>query len=341
MKEAVFISTDHVDMDQKADLWRDLSRPLFESTPWEDERGGLLEGTVRMRVDGSLVSGITSFNRQQYVRDASVIRQSGLDNYVIQVFMKGALVGDFNGANVAASEGDISVIDLSQPLVSRVEAGGRMTFVIPRHPLEKALGGKNVHGAVLRKEWSITTLLRSYLEGLHAVSPDLSETEADAAQEALVRLMASGLQGKAIESAVDHSALAGALRRRVLDFLDANIQHPDLSPEFIMRRFKVSRSHLYRTFMNEGGIAKVLRDRRLDAAFHELTQSTTSSVLIAEVAHKLGFSSGNQLLRAFRSRFGLTPSEARAEYLKAPRPAGQDHGLLSYYTAIRDRVGET
>jgi len=113
----------------------------------------------------------------------------------------------------------------------------------------------------------------------------------------------------------DRPPLEAALRQRVLAFIEQNIHRPELSPNFIIRHFNVSRSHLYRAFASDGGLAKLLRDRRLDAAVQELTRSGGSVASIAELAHRLGFSSGNQFLRAFRNRFGMTPSQAREKGL--------------------------
>lgn len=111
------------------------------------------------------------------------------------------------------------------------------------------------------------------------------------------------------------------LRQRVVAFVEQNIHRPELSPSVISRRFNVSRSHLYRAFACDGGVAKFLRDTRLDAAARELARTGDSAVSIAELAHRLGFSSGNQFLRAFRNRFGITPSQAR-EKEPAPGAAG-------------------
>jgi two-component system response regulator PhoP len=117
----------------------------------------------------------------------------------------------------------------------------------------------------------------------------------------------------------DRPRLEAVLRQRVLAFIQQNIHRPDLSPILITNRFNVSRSHLYRAFASDGGVAKVLRDKRLDAAIQELSRADGSTPSITELAHRLGFSSNNQFLRAFRNRFGITPSQAR-EKRPAPNP---------------------
>lgn len=107
--------------------------------------------------------------------------------------------------------------------------------------------------------------------------------------------------------------LASILRRRVLDFITANLAEPKLGPAFLMRRFQISRAHLYRMFQMDGGVASVIRDKRLDAAYRQLLQRSSQTLSITEIAYDLGFSSSGHFLRAFQARFGVTPSEARQQ----------------------------
>lgn len=157
----------------------------------------------------------------------------------------------------------------------------------------------------------VTRLLMTYLTGWRPVGEPVPDTQTEAARDAVVALLATAVKPEAADHVVGRPRLEAALRQRVLAFIEQNIHVPELSPSLIVRHFNVSRSHLYRAFASDGGVAKCLRDKRLDVALEELTQAGGASVSVAELAHRLGFSSGNQLLRAFRNRFGMTPSQAR------------------------------
>ncbi|MGW5159041.1 helix-turn-helix transcriptional regulator [Nonomuraea wenchangensis] len=71
----------------------------------------------------------------------------------------------------------------------------------------------------------------------------------------------------------------------------------------------ISVRHLARIFEP----ARHITERRLARAHQELTGPGARETTIADVAHRWGFSSQAHFARLFRSRFGLTPSEARAE----------------------------
>jgi AraC-like DNA-binding protein len=65
-----------------------------------------------------------------------------------------------------------------------------------------------------------------------------------------------------------------------------------------------------------------------------LTQADHASRSITELAYTLGFSSGNQLLRSFRARFGVTPSEARAQGARTPDRAGETMNLQAWIARL-------
>lgn len=315
--DEVIVSTDLVDDGLRSDFWREVTRPFYETTPLIGSESPLLAGTIRARQMAGLQFVSVTFNAQRYNRDRRIIAWGGLDQYLIAV-VAADMSGDFAGTSVKARSGDICVLDLAQVLQSDVAAGAMFSTLIPRRTLAKAIGHANLHGMLLKAHLPITKLLTTYLGGLNDLGGRLSDDEAAAVQEALVTLLASALRGEQPDGTGDFRPLGIALRQRALDLIDSNLNNPSLSPEFIFRRLAVSRAHLYRAFAEDGGILSVIRDRRLDAAFLELTRTDVTTRSISDIAFALGFPNASHFLRRFRARFGLTPSEARRE-----RPAGQ------------------
>lgn len=332
----VCISTEFVDADERSDLWREVTRPLVETLPVAEDRHLPLHGSIRSRAIGELLIGATSFNRQQYQRDRRLVVRSGLDHYLVRVLTAGMLRGDFNGVDVAAAVGDICIFDLSQPLKGQVEAGSAMSITLPRALLDHAVGSRNLHGTVLKADGPMTPLVVSCLRGLSALDAPLHELQAMAAQDALVGLLAAALRGDTPDHSCGVASLGARLRQHIMEFMQRNLSLLELSPEFLCRRFNVSRAHLYRAFAGDGGVAAVLRDMRLDAVYRELTQLARASRSITEIAYSMGFSSGNQLLRSFRTRFGVTPSEART----AVDARWQSMDLHAYFARLAEKVGQ-
>jgi AraC-like DNA-binding protein len=189
----------------------------------------------------------------------------------------------------------------------------------------------------------MTSLITGYLRGLCSLDAPLPDAQSAVAEEAAVSLLSSALRSAAPDGVADTAVLMVGLRQRILEFVADNIYSSELSPDFLCRRFNVSRAHLYRAFAREGGVAKVLRDTRLDAAHHELTQNIAAPRSITEIAYSLGFSSSNQLLRSFRTRFGVTPSSARAggrgiNDIHVAEPSQQNVDLHMHFARLSGKV---
>lgn len=316
--DEILVSTDMVEDRLRSEFWREVTRPFYETTPLVGSESPELEGTISSRQVAGLWFGSVTFNAQRYNRDRRIIASSDLDQYLVAVATGGDMSGDFAGTSAVAQSGDILVLDLTQILQSDVTAGGMFSTLIPRQILAKATGHANLHGLILKAHLPMTKLLTCYLGGINDLGNQPSADEAAAVQEALVTILAAALRGERPDSAGDLRAgdlrpLSAALRQRVLDFIDGNITNHELGPDFILRRFHVSRAHLYRAFAEDGGISSVIRDRRLDAAFRELTRTDIAARSIAEIAFSLGFADPTHFLRRFRARFGRTPSEIRNE----------------------------
>jgi AraC-like DNA-binding protein len=330
----ILLSTHQVEAGQRIDFWREANRLVFDVRPIFPAQGTDLAGSIHSWTLGSLLISATSFSGQYFSRDRRVIARSGLDQYLVQLCTGGTMRGDFDGTPVAVKPGDVFVLDLAHTVNNRAEAGERIIFLVPRAALDKATGHRHLHGRVLAAERPTTQLIATYMRALRDIAAGAPEPEAAAIEEALLLLLGAALRGDDPAEAERQAMPATVLRRRVLDFIAQNLHRPELSPDLILSRFNVSRAHLYRAFAADGGVATVIRERRLDAAFVALTRSTAAGRSITDIAYELGFPSNNQLLRNFRDRFGITPSQARQD-----RPgAWQAPDLQTYYLELSRRI---
>ncbi len=338
MNRELFLSTDMVDETLRDDFWREAVKPIYDvSSPGEENSNGF-NGTLRSRPFGTILIGSTTFNEQNYRRTPSLIAQSGMDHYVLQVMLAGGLTGNFNGTDVRTKPGDILILDLSQTVSSSVEAGARITIVIQRAELEKLVGWRNLHGMVLQAEAPITRLLFQYLRGLDAVAAELPPNEALAAQEAMLILLSVSINGKEDEAA-EQMPINLPMRNRILSYIDENLTNPLLGPHSILQHFRVSRSHLYRAFEPDGGVAKVIRDKRLDLAYRVLIDRKGKPISLKEIAYRCGFHDGTQFTKAFKVRFGLSPKDAREMGAPLPNPDHDRLVLHSHLSVQATKIG--
>lgn len=91
--------------------------------------------------------------------------------------------------------------------------------------------------------------------------------------------------------------------------LDQKFRH-GISLNALAGEVKMHPAHLARTFKKHFGVSvgEYVRDRRLEWAFRKLGSTEAK---LAEIAIAAGFADHAHFSRAFRTRYGLTPSECR------------------------------
>jgi AraC-like DNA-binding protein len=95
-------------------------------------------------------------------------------------------------------------------------------------------------------------------------------------------------------------------------FITRNIRRADLSAKTASIHLGVSPRYVHLLFETEGlSFNKFVVERRLLRAYEMLSDSRRSDRTITAIALTAGFSDLSHFNRAFRRRFGMTPSEAR------------------------------
>ncbi|WP_345430497.1 helix-turn-helix domain-containing protein [Actinoallomurus vinaceus] len=97
---------------------------------------------------------------------------------------------------------------------------------------------------------------------------------------------------------------------RVQRYIRWNISDPGLTPPVIARVHGISVRYLHRLFEGEGRtLCQWIREIRLQECRRALIAAPSGSLSVARIARRWGFTSGAQLSRAFRSSYGLSPTD--------------------------------
>lgn len=327
-QKKLFLSTDMVEEKLRYDYWRQVSSVIYDTTSWNINGDNGLRGTASSRPFGAMVVGATTFNDQKCSRDVRIIAKSSLELYIVQLVLFGDSQGDYNGTDVNLRQGDILIHDLTQKMAGQVSCGARLSIAVARSEIHRRVRRENFHGLVLRSEAPITRLLTEYMIGLDKVLTDLELDTSAAAQEALLILLASAINGE--DCNIHDVPINLPMKQRITDYIDRNIVDPLLNPQLIMNNFRVSRSHLYRIFDTEGGISKFIKDRRLDLAFRLLSNQNSNGLSNKEIIHRSGLSDTIHFAKIFKERFGILPTETRNAFLTDDPSRGEVFKLHRY-----------
>ncbi|MCE0767068.1 helix-turn-helix domain-containing protein [Pseudonocardia kujensis] len=192
-------------------------------------------------------------------------------------------------------------------LPARFSVRGRFakrTLITRRSALDEVLGrGWSVGGRPLDGREPAARLFVSYLD-LLAGTGELPPAAVAAARNATLELVA-GLV-RATEEAPPHGR---GLRAAMEGWIDRHLGE-EITPAAIAAAHGVSVRTVYRAFEDAGDtVGAHVRGRRLLRARAELA---AGSVPVAVIARNWGFSDSSHFSRAFRARFGTSPSAYRA-----------------------------
>ena len=277
-----------------------------------------------MPLDVSVIVGSSRFNQPQYQRDRKLALQIGLDQYLLQLYLVGSSESTCDGYPMHIRPGDICLFDLARPFSTVATDGSTVSLMLPRGPLDRANRGKNLHGTIMSSERPLTRILADFVLSVCRTASDFNDEEALAVEQSLLSLLVAGLPQHGHATPEVSTPMMQMLRQQLLEFIEANLYERELGPALLMQRHQVSRAHLYRIFAADGGIAKIIRDKRLDAAYREIALGAkTAGKSITDIALRLGFSNSSQFARAFQRRFAMTPREARqgASHVDHPTPS--------------------
>ncbi len=294
------------------EAWRELVSPVFVTdTDHELDRFDIDFHAAHL---GPLILASTASVGQRFDRDTATVARSGVDHVIVQAYVDGRTMVRRGAAEIEVVAGDVWLFDLSRTLATATTPRfHNVSLTVPRSLLEPLVTDVDgLHGLKLGGDTPLGGLLSQHIVGLARRSPDMSQREATSIVDATVRLVA-GCVGPALEAREQiGEAMASALLTRLRKTIDLHLADPDLGPEFLMRRHGLSRARLYRLFEPIGGVADYIRRRRLRRAFLDLAAPALRDEKVAAIGQRWGFLNEATFSRAFKARFGASPSEVRA-----------------------------
>ncbi len=293
---------------------------------WRESMSVFLDADLKGMVDPETFSGeIESYliddimltraitKRQKYDRAGSKIARDGLDHYMIQVFLGGHTEINL-GRREARSQADHPIaFDLGETLDSFNSDFHILCVVIPRARLAPLLvRPDSLQGLTPDPDSGGGRLLADFLRSLYLIAPVLTPLEEKRSALALLELAASAFNGVDAGGEAELRARDYALLLQTQRFIRDHLSSPDLSPEVIALGVGLSRTALYQLFEPIGGVAEYVRELRLRKCLGEIVSARHAHRHVSDIAWSWGFASPSHFTRAFKQRFGRTPSEARA-----------------------------
>lgn len=284
--------------------WRAIADPFYDVHPRVPRAQAGVDVHAVER-NGLLLSQLFS-PEQMLIHDPGSRPLVNHAYLLFERFESGSGLADVAGDGFSVRPSQLHVIDMSRRYVSLKQASRSRGVLIPhamldydpsRDPAFVTLDLDSAPGRLLASAHELLA------EGLSARDEASVPPEMAPAFVSLVeRLMLKR------DSPAARERREAALPLTLRNYIGANLADPALSPATLCAAFDLSRTTLYRYFEDEGGVARHIRNRRLDRCFSELAGAEPARGRVSAVARRWGFSDATAFNRLFRARFGVPPS---------------------------------
>ncbi|WP_234357125.1 helix-turn-helix domain-containing protein [Streptomyces sp. NBRC 110028] len=176
-------------------------------------------------------------------------------------------------------------------------------LILPLATFKPLLGDRSIAGPLDSAEMR---LLVTHANMVHATVADLGPAGLHAAHGALIELAKAVVKGRFDDV---EPRLAPALAQAAKDLADSHLTDPELGTAMLARELNVSVSTLQRAFARvEDSVSAYIRRRRLEEARLALT-APHGGLKVSEIAAHWHFADSSHFIRAFKKRYGQTPTE--------------------------------
>ena len=301
---------------RKLEYWNDTASASFTPmvTDPVDPRAftGLL---TRSRVGDLTVAEV--YSDAQIVRHAHThVARSRLPVFFIHMQLEGESVSRQDGREAHLRPGDFTLCDTARPYEIHFDSPNRMFVLgIPDTLLRRHLAcPESVVAIPMPGADGMSGLLSGFLRGFWTqCRGDLNPLVVPRVTNAILDLVASAYTVLP-QSQSDRSSLATAHRIRIVNYIEAHLGDPDLTPMRVAHACKMTPRYLHHLFSDESEtVARYILRRRLEECSRALTVQSQRGRTVTAIAFDYGFNSPTHFGRVFRARYGVTPREYRRQ----------------------------
>jgi AraC-like DNA-binding protein len=274
-------------------------------------------GTARGRLAAAQLGNVTAFhvagNSQVLRRSATWARRLPSDLLKVCIQRAGSATIQQGGREVTLTPGSMAIYDIDRPYGIKLDGAWRCSVIaFPRHAL---VASRHFLDAVMCRPTPVSDGPGSVLIPLvaSAVSSGTAAGPAAGTSDVLMGRASLDLLKAALASR-DLADQPDTVRLQVDTYIQAHLSDVSLCHRTVAEAFHMSERTLHRLFGESGpSVTGRIRSSRLDAILADLRSPGSANDSISRIAARWGVHDMPHLVRAFRARYGMTPSEARRE----------------------------
>jgi AraC-like DNA-binding protein len=251
---------------------------------------------------------------QTVLHTRSHVARSRRSMFFIHMQLEGSSVNRQDGREARLAAGDFTLCDTTRPYEIHFNAPNRMFVLgIPEALVRRYLAcPESVVAIPMSGASGLSGLCSNFLRDFwKQCREDLDPAVAPRVSNAVLDLVASAY-ATLPQAQSDRSSLATAHRIRLMNYIEAHLGDPDLTPMRVAHACKMTPRYLHHLFSDESEtVARYILRRRLEECSRALTVPSQRGRTVTAIAFDYGFNSPTHFGRVFRARYGQTPREYR------------------------------
>lgn len=316
MTQLESFSTFGIDARRKLAFWNDLASESFSPLVSEPEDIRAFNGSIMRGSIGDMTLSEVYSDAQIVRHSRSHVARTKDSMFFLHLQLEGESVNRQDGRESLLREGDFTLCDSTRRYEMIFTQANRMLVLgIPSATLRRQIGcpeslaalpmsgGRGASGLLsllLRKYWS------EYHQGFH-------EQTAGRVAVAILDLIGAAYADLP-QALADRSSLSTSHRIRIVNFIEAHLNDPDLTPTRIAEACKMTPRYLHHLFSDQDEtVARYILRRRLEACSRALQSGAQRGRTVTAIAFDYGFNSPTHFGRVFRAKYNVTPREYRRE----------------------------
>lgn len=309
-------STAGMDPRRKLAFWNDRASESFSPLTSEPDDIQMFNGSITRGSIGDM-SLAEVYSDAQIVRHTrSHVAMTKNSMFFLHLQLEGESISRQDGRESLLHAGDFTLHDSTRRYEMVFTGANRMLVLgIPGSTLRRQIGCPECLAAIHMPgargaSGLLSQLLRKYWAEYHR---DLEEQSGSRIAVAILDLIGAAYADLP-QALADRSSLGTAHRIRIVNYIEAHLNNPDLTPTRIAEACKMTARYLHHLFSDQDEtVARYILRRRLEACSRALESSSQRGRTVTAIAFDYGFNSPTHFGRVFRAKYHMTPREYRRE----------------------------
>jgi AraC-like DNA-binding protein len=295
-------------------FWNDIACDSFTPIVSDPVDVGSFAGSiVRGRIGDLTVA--EAYSEAQLVRHSRLhVARTRAPMFFLHLQVDGQSLNRQDGREAVLTAGDFTLCDSTRPYEIQFNGPNHMFVLgIPDASLRRHLASPECLVAIRMPGSSgLSGLLSDFLRHFWQVyQKGLDDASAGRVSRTILDLISSAYS-VAPQARADRSSLAAAHLVRILNYIEAHLTDPELTPTQIAEACRMTTRYLHHLFSEENEtVSRYIQRRRLEACARALACPAQRGRTVTSIAFDFGFNSPTHFGRVFRSRYGVTPREYR------------------------------